>query len=430
MKKILIISPNFPPVNAADMHRVRQSLPYLKAMGWEPTVVATDPDFVEMGLDHNLLKTIPSDVEVIRLKALDPSWTRKVGLGNLGLRSLLHLMAWGRKHLSEKRYDLIYFSTTAFPVMTLGRYWKKRYSIPFVIDMQDPWRNDYYLNVPRNQRPPKFEFAYRLDKWMESWTMKKVDGIVSVSDGYPAELKNRYPNIDEARCRVIPFGGATTDFDIIDKLDLKNPVFSPGSDNINIAYIGRGGHDMAFALSGIFGALKKGLDNNHPLFPKIKMYFIGTSYALAGQGIKTIAPLAAEWGVEDQVVEVTDRLPYFEAINVLKQADALIVPGSMDSQYTASKLYPYLLAKKPMIAAFHEKSSVVRILEETKAGEVVTFNEQSEPGSLINSLYRVLDPMVSQLPFTPKTNWDAFAPYTAQSMTQRQVELFNKITAA
>ena len=33
MKRLLIISPNFPPLNAADMQRVRMSLPYFKDFG-------------------------------------------------------------------------------------------------------------------------------------------------------------------------------------------------------------------------------------------------------------------------------------------------------------------------------------------------------------------------------------------------------------
>jgi len=299
-----------------------------------------------------------------------------------------------------------------------------------VIDMQDPWRNDYYLSVPKNQRPPKFKMAYQLDKWMEAWTMKKVDGIVSVSDGYPKTLMERYENISADQCQVIPFGGAHLDFEIIDNLELSNPLFDKNDQHINMVYIGRGGHDMAFSLKGIFGALKKGKEQQNKIFNRIRMYFVGTSYALDGKGIKTIEPIAKEFGVEDQVIEITDRLPYFEAINILKQADALIVPGSNDSQYTASKLYPYLLANKPLLAAFHEQSSVVRIVKETNAGEVVTFTEQVEMEDFTTQLFQKLDQMTRNLPFKPDTNWTAFEPYTAREMTRKQVELFNNIIAA
>ena len=40
MKRVLIVSPHFPPVNAADMHRARMVLPFLRENGWEAEVLA------------------------------------------------------------------------------------------------------------------------------------------------------------------------------------------------------------------------------------------------------------------------------------------------------------------------------------------------------------------------------------------------------
>jgi len=427
MKKVLIISPNFPPVNAADMHRVRQSLPYFEEMGWKSTVVAVEPAFVEMGIDNHLEETLPENTEIIRLKAFNPSQTRKFGLGNLGLRVLWHLYRWGEKELPLRDYDLVYFSTTAFPVMVLGRHWKKKFNIPYIIDMQDPWRNDYYLNVPKKERPPKFKLAYTLDKWMEAWTMKNVDGIVSVSPAYPRELKNRYSNIDMKKSRVIPFGGASIDFDILDRLQVENSVFSQDDPHINVVYVGRGGHDMDFSARGFFRSWKKGLETNPELFSKIRAYFVGTSYARNGKGKKTIEPLANVMGLKGMVKEITDRVPYFEALNMLRQADLLFVPGSMDDQYTASKLYPYILAKRPFLAAFHDQSSVVKIIRKTGAGRVVTFNENTDPESLAGNLHKEFCNALEEISKVPNTNWEEFEPYTAKEMTKKQVELFNEV---
>jgi hypothetical protein len=39
------------------------------------------------------------------------------------------------------------------------------------------------------------------------------------------------------------------------------------------------------------------------------LHFLGTSYAPAGRGIATIAPLATRWGLADLVEERTERLP-------------------------------------------------------------------------------------------------------------------------
>ena len=430
MKKVLIISPNFPPVNAADMHRVRQSLQYFPQMGWQATVVAVEPSFVEMSEDPILLQTFPEDSEIVRIRAWHPQKTRKFGLGNLGYRSLKFYRDTCNPLIRKNKYDLIYFSTTAFPVMVLGRYWKKKFGIPYIIDMQDPWRNDFYLDKPRHERPPKFMMAYTMDKYMEAWAMKKVDGIISVSAGYPKTLMERYPNIKPEMCTVIPFGGASVDFEVLEKVQLKNPLFTPDKETINFVYIGRGGHDMAPAVSGIFSAVKQGLQSYPELFSAIRFYFVGTSYAADGQGQKTIEPIAARFGVESQVTEITDRLPYFTALQVLHDADILIIPGSTDTNYTASKLYPYILANKPLIAVFNENSSVVEILGKTKSGTCVTFNNDDPVEEIGRKTLEVMHEFLLKIPFTPETDWKEFEPYTAREATRKQVEFFNKITGS
>jgi glycosyltransferase involved in cell wall biosynthesis len=427
MKKVLVISPNFPPVNAADMHRIRQSLLYFNEFGWEATVIAVEPQYIEMNEDPLLLETLPKEAKIIRIKAFEAKTTRKFGLGNSGYRSMWQYYTAGNKLLRNNQFDLVYFSTTAFPVMVLGRIWKKKFKVPYIIDMQDPWRNDFYLDKPKSERPPKFWMAYHMDKYLEAFTMKKVDGIVSVSAGYPKMLMERYSNIKPDDCTVIPFGGASIDFEVLDKVSIPNKIFKLDNEKIHIVYIGRGGHDMQLALGAIFAGLAQGVKENPSLFERLMLYFIGTSYAADGQGSKTVEPVAKRYGVDSQVVEITDRLPYFEAMRVLKDADLLIIPGSTDTNYTASKLYPYILAKRPLIAVFNESSSVVEILKETNTGRFVSFINEDDPLLLGERFLTTLKEELAKLPYVPDTNWDAFEPYSAREATRKQVLFFEKI---
>ena len=88
MRRILVVSPHFPPTSAADMHRVRQSLQYFPEFGWQPSVLAVEPGFVEGQNEPLLLQTVPADIDVTRVRALPANLTRKVGLGDLALRSI------------------------------------------------------------------------------------------------------------------------------------------------------------------------------------------------------------------------------------------------------------------------------------------------------------------------------------------------------
>jgi hypothetical protein len=75
-------------------------------------------------------------------------------------------------------------------------------------------------------------------------------------------------------------------------------------------------------------------------------------------------PCARECGVDDAITEEAGRLDYLDALAVLTNASAILLLGSAERHYTASKLYPALLARRPILALFHEASSVVSILRE------------------------------------------------------------------
>jgi hypothetical protein len=70
LKKLLIISPYFPPVNAADMQRVRMSLPYFASFGWEAEVVMVNEDYTDIVKDDLLLQSIPPGIKIYKVKAL------------------------------------------------------------------------------------------------------------------------------------------------------------------------------------------------------------------------------------------------------------------------------------------------------------------------------------------------------------------------
>ena len=163
---------------------------------------------------------------------------------------------------------------------------------------------------------------------------------------------------------------------------------------------------------------------NAALFGNIKLYFIGTSYAPAGQGAPTILPLAKQLGLEEQVTEITTRIGYYHTLTTLQQADALFIPGSDDPQYTASKIYPYLLTNKPLLAIFNSQSSAIDILEEFGAEYVYSYDKTDGINAKIECFFKqVIDGSAG----TQAYEAAAVKKYSAQIMAKRQCELFNKV---
>jgi hypothetical protein len=429
MKRVLIVSPRFPPVDMPEIHRVRHSLPYLRQFGWEATTLAIDPELVDGYRDENLLATVPDDADVRFVEALHPGWTRWLGLNNPALRSLWHYRDAGDALLATGRYDLVYFTTTLYAVASLGPRWKRRFGVPFVVDMQDPWRSDHYLTLPRNERPPKFWLAYQIDRLLEARTMAHVDGIVAVSQSYCDVLQARYSNVLPERCRVIPFGGPAADFEALDAIQVRNAHFDPQDGNLHVVYVGAGGHQMRRTTRALFGALRRGLDAQPERFERVRLHFIGTDYAPAGTGTPTFKPIANEMGVGAYVDEQTDRVPYFTALHLIREAHMTVLPGSVYPAYTASKLYPYILSRTPLLAIFHSGSSVVDVLGETGAGATVAFDDETSDADLEDRVLATWSGMLERLPYVPNTDWEAFEPYTAREMTRRQSAFFDEIVA-
>lgn len=402
------------------MQRVRMSMSYFSQYGWDAEVVAVDPKYPDLQKDDLLIESIPADARIHYVKAFPKKWTAKIGLGSIALRSLWFYLLKVNRLLKDKEFDLIYFSTTQFPVCTLGAYWKKHFKIPYVIDMQDPWHSDYYQDKPKEQRPSKYWFSYRLNKYLEPLAMRHTAGLISVSSDYIDTLKLRYPQISQVPSAVITFGAFEKDFDIAEK---NQHLFKPllNSDFINIVYIGRGGNDMHSAITPLLKALKA-----DPLkFSRIRLHFIGTSYAAAGQGKQTILPLAKHYGVEDKVVEITDRISYFHTLFTLQNADALFIPGSDDPKYTASKIYPYLLTNKNTLAIFNSQSPAIAVLNEYGVKHLYHYDDPA----LDRKVTRFLNEVSAKE--TPEIRYQAgaVAKYSAKNMTLHQCELFNEVLA-
>ena len=429
-RRVLIVSPHFPPINAPDHQRARMSLPYLQEFGWEPHVLTVRPDCVEGVHDPLLEQTIPSHIPVIRTGALPVKHTRRVGLGSLGLRCFPHLLLAGNSYLSTKRFDLVYFSTTVFAAMALGPRWRSRFGIPYVLDFQDPWLSDYH-RYPGAPKPPggkfKYGFSQLIAQMLEPDAMRQVSHVISVSPEYPKTLLQRYSWLRQDQFTVLPFGASEKDFEQLPSLNVQQRIFDPKDGQRHWVYVGRGGDDMAFALRALFLAIQSNRNLEPEKWRLVKLHFVGTSYAPGTLAVKTVEPLAQELGIADLVEEHPHRIPYFEALQILVDSDAILLFGSDDPSYTASKLYPCILAQKPILGIFHQQSSVVKIMRHCNAGQLITFDSKSQSIDLLNKVSYQLNWLLS----TPKnyqceTIWSEFESYTAREMTRQQCNIFEQ----
>lgn len=401
------------------MQRVRTSIPYFAEGNWNAEIVVVDECYTDMNMDNLLSLSVPDAIKVHKVKAFRKAWTSKFGLGSIAIRSLWFYQKKVDRLLESKHYDLIYFSTTQFPVCILGPHWKKKYRVPYVIDMQDPWHSDYYRD--KAKRPPKYWFSYRLNKYLEPLAMEQVSGLISVSESYIKDLKARYPVLEQVPSATITFGAFDPDMVIAEQYKGR---FRKLLDDryTNIVYTGRGGTDMHAAISAVFKVLKRGIDENKTGYDRLKFYFIGTSYAPAGQGKPSIMPLARIYGVDKQVTELTDRINYYHSLNTLLQADALFIPGSDDPGYSASKIYPYLLTQKKILAIFNRESPAISILKEHGVDHVYDYQRVQDA-----DIDAFLSDVSAGHHMVQQQNAAAVNKYSARALTLSQCRFFDRL---
>ncbi|WP_147243675.1 glycosyltransferase [Pedobacter miscanthi] len=419
MKKVLIISPYFAPTNAADSHRVRMSLPYFKNFGWDVHVVTVNPVNSDLVKDELLYESIPDEIHVYQVNAFSKKWTAQIGLGSIALRSLWFYLRFINNLLAKQKFDLIYFSTTQFPICALGPYWKRRFHIPYIIDFQDPWHTDYYKHKPKSERPPKYWFSYRLNKFLEPIALKKVSGLIAVNQEYIDELVTRYPELADIPSSIIQFSTSQYDFEIAQKHQAAFTSFFKKNKKIKIVYVGAVGSIMKESIVKILKAFKSFIDNNSSFHENIELYFLGTSYSPNGKGVPSVAPLAQRLGIEKYVIEVTDRLTYYNAIQHVKNSDALLMAGSDDPNYIGSKIYNYLYTQKKIFSLLHSQSPANLILIKYK--NVTLQNLEDNQAEIDDSFSRFIYSIANKLPE------DYQYIFEALQMTKLQCSLFEKV---
>jgi glycosyltransferase involved in cell wall biosynthesis len=362
-RRVLMVSPHFPPDSSAAAHRVRLLAPHLADAGWQPTIVTVDPAGYEGRLDSDLASLVPASLDVVRAPVWPARWTRRVGLGDLGLRGLTGLARTCRARLARDRYDLLFI--TVYPVYPalLGPRLKRTFDVPFVLDYQDPWVGEWGRTVgggANGEADWKSRASRSLGVWLEPRAVLAADALVAVSQGTIDGIVERIPEAARVPHAIVPLGFEPNDFDQLRSRPRPVAHFDPRDGLVHICYVGtllpKGIETLRLLLRAVAHARRFSADAQ-----RIRLHFFGTSNQSTADR-ERVLPLARECGLADVVTELPGRLDYLDALSVLTQASAIVLLGSSETHYTASKLYPALLARRPLLTLFNEASSVVSIL--------------------------------------------------------------------
>lgn len=385
MKTLLLVSPRFPPLNAPDHQRVRAMLPHLRALGWDPVVLAlrTEP---ELGAQEPELAAAAERVARIeRASPLPLRVARLAGFSSLGLRGFFALQRAGAKLIRELRPAAAFFSTTEFLTWPLGPHWKNRFGLPYVLDWQDPWLSTYFDEHPAVPRPGG-RMKYGAQQWLarrlEPGVARNAAHHVTVSRAYGEALQRRYATL--APVSEIPFAVSLEDF----ALAARQPTATAAPRPRYWLCAGRGGEDLEFSLGCVFRALARARERDPGRWNDLALWFVGTSYAARGRERRTIASLAARCGIADQVFEMPQRVGHLEALRLMRGAEALLVPGSDDPGYNPSKLLTCASSGRPVLGVLHAASPAHALAGQLAGTVLVPFSREVGEGAIVDELTR------------------------------------------
>ena len=379
---LTIVAPHFPPSALPPAQRVRLLVSNLATLGVQTKVITVPSKYREEKEDPWMLELAGSDFELIHTKAFHFKWTRKLGIGDLGLRMLPFLFFSLLKHCKKTSTDFILYPVPPWYILLIAPIIKKLTKVPYAIDFIDPW-----------VAMDKDEVAKGIKQKVSNWIAHKSEAYVcgnsaiiyAVSAGINEELTARHPQLKNVPQYAIPYGAEEKDFKSI-KIKDSNRA------DLLIRYIGAVWEDAYPVIDALLHAFSK-------VSVGFNLEFIGTSYAGDELAKPQLDAKIANYNLASKVMEDPFRKPYKEAIKLHMEADLLLLFGGMKSYYAASKLFGLIVSKKPFFAFLHKDSFPAKFLKEANYPFLVQYSNKNNelPKLQIEELVRVIKQLITSV---------------------------------
>jgi glycosyltransferase involved in cell wall biosynthesis len=366
--KVLLVTMYFPPAGGGGVQRPLKLATHLPSLGIETHVLAPD-DPKWLHRDDELRP--PTQAFVHRARYLGP----KARLPSEELRGLTGVdLVLAQARLAGRRLLLpdasVTWAPTAIPVAArivrsegidvvittspplsmnlIGAGVKRLTGVPWIADQRD----SLVLNADRRFEKKSVQAKEKALERVVKLVADHADGIVAVSEAIADELRAFDPS---GPVRVIPNG---CDFDDFAGLD-----YTPG-DRFRITHTGSffGKRNPRAFLTAL---AESGLDD-------VVARFVGDFRSVDREWVQ-------ELGLGDRL-ELLDYLPHRRALELQRDSEAnlLLLPeaAGRGKVVPSGKIFEYLAAERPILAAVPIDGAAATLVRETGAGIVVAPDDE------------------------------------------------------
>lgn len=428
MRKVLLVSYNFPPVGGAGVQRPVKFVKYLRDYGWEPIVLTVSNPSVPI-IDNSLTKDIPDGATVYRARTFEPSYTQKqefvVPSNSLTFRikSLvkkivipfilpdIQVLWWPDLILKliwvirRERPNVLFVSAPPFstflPVVFIGKIMR----VPVILDYRDEWA----FSRAQWENAIKHSLAKWFDTVFERYAVQQCTAFTVANASYARSICATYQNISPGKGVVI-----TNGFDE-DDLNFKETIGTLQDDDTLISLVYTGTVWRATSLNNFVAALKRLLERDPSLRDVLRVKVFGR-----------IVDSEQEYLQDPELTGVLRLFGYVEHGELIAEtmaADVLLLtlsdlPGA--EKIITGKAFEYMAAGKHILGIVPEG--------ETKNLLTANYNKLSMvDANDINGICSALADIVSNIKTIRMTVGSDISSFSRKELTRDLARVFNKV---
>ena len=417
MKKILIITTNFPPSTSIGTQRIIKILKFIDKNEFKPyvltlkkkyfnkrSVFGTDPYVDEIIEKIDTIRTSKLDLNNKILQLRDwiksnfnrkkdntgTSFSKTIGNSQQNRKNTLIVKLstflefpdrqtdWlpfavynGFKKIKKDKIDCIFSSSPKHSCHIIACVLKKLTGCRLTIEFRDPWARVPWIKEKREKDLIE-RIKHHLIKWFEMAVVKIADDVIFVTEEMKDDFAHTYPTF------VNKFHTLYNGFDEDLRIELKSDHTNPMNKNrivfshLGALYQKRNPDTLIHALKSILQ------DAKHPLREKIIFQFVGS----ISDELYNVSKLPVKFGFENQIVFVPP-VSYQESLQLMSQSDVLVVLQPGTTLQIPGKLYDYLNFGLPILAIGEHGGALHQIIENNSFG---IFADYSSPAMIEKAL--------------------------------------------
>jgi glycosyltransferase involved in cell wall biosynthesis len=321
---------------------------------------------------------------------------------NWALRAAATAVRLIRRH----HIDWVVTSGPPFSVHIIGLAAKAFTQAKWIADFRDSWIDMLPDRFPHTRSL----LSDRIERWMEAAVVNRADRVVTTTERMRVAMAARYPSLPAGKFVCIPNSIDT------ELLQYAEPIakYEP----FTITYTGVIYFDRT--PEPLFRAVSSVIESGKVSPADVRIKLVGLCGHINGVETRVIA---GRYGLED-VVEVIDRVPYSEAVQIMRRSHLLLMLAPECHRLVLpAKIFDYL-GSGSTILAIAEPGATADFMAETRCGRCFSARDVQGLAGYLASVLN--DRTFSQL----KTDPASFSRYHVRHATEQLVAEMTNAKAA